>query len=97
MKILVACEYSGALRRAFRNKGHDAWSCDLLPSDDKSEHHLRTDVLTVLQGQWDMLLAFPPCTDLCVSGARWFPEKRASGAQQKSVDFLCGLLCHLSS
>lgn len=71
MRILVACEFSGVVRRAFRAKGHDAWSCDLLPSEDNSEFHIQDDVLGILEDGWDMLLAFPPCTYLCSSGLHW--------------------------
>lgn len=70
MKILVACEQSGVVRDAFRAKGHDAWSCDILPSADMRFHHQR-DVLELLKEPWDMLIGFPPCTHLSLSGARW--------------------------
>ena len=86
MRVLVACESSGVVRRAFRALGHDAWSCDLLPAEDGGEHH-EGDAINILRGDWDMILAFPPCTNLCVSGARWFPAKRANGDQQRSVAF----------
>ena len=71
MKVLVACEFSGAVREAFRSKGHDAWSCDLLPAEDDSPHHIQGDVLNVLDQEWDLMIAHPPCTYLTVSGARW--------------------------
>lgn len=71
MKILIACEYSGRVREAFRNKGHDAWSCDLLPSEDGSEFHIQGDVTELLNQDWDMLIAHPPCTRLANSGVRW--------------------------
>ena len=89
MRVLVACEESGAVTKAFRNKGHDAYSCDILPtSSDRPEWHIQGDVRELLQPYaWDMIIAFPPCTDLCVSGARWFKEKQKSGQQQKSIDF----------
>lgn len=81
MKILIACEYSGVVRRAFRDRGHDAWSCDILPSADDSLYHLQGDVLTVLNEgvhgipeEWDMMIAHPPCTYLCNSGVRWMTE-----------------------
>ena len=93
MRVLVACEFSGVVRRAFRTLGHDAWSCDILPAEDGSAFHLQKDILSVLgetHRRWDMLIGFPPCTDLCVSGARWFKEKQKSGEQQKSIRFfLC--------
>lgn len=73
MKILIACETSGTVRNAFLNRGHDAWSCDVLPSDDLTNRHIRDDVLEVLKMEsWDMLMvAHPPCTRLCNSGVRW--------------------------
>lgn len=73
MKILVACEYSGRVREAFRKLGHDAWSCDLLPSDDNSPYHIQGNVLNYLyECDWDMMIAHPPCTFLAVAGASWF-------------------------
>ncbi len=86
MRILVACEYSGRVRDAFRAKGHDAISCDILPTE-RPGPHIQGDVLPVLSEQWDMILAFPPCTHLAVSGARYFAAKRADGRQQASIDF----------
>lgn len=74
VKILVACEYSGTVRDAFRRRGHDAVSCDLLASD-RPGHHRQCDVLKILDEGWDMMIAHPPCTHLAVSGARWFKEK----------------------
>ena len=71
MKILVACEYSGRVREAFRKLGHDAWSCDLLPSDDNSPYHITGDVLEQLDKGWDMMIAHPPCTYLSNSGVSW--------------------------
>ena len=87
MRILIACEYSGVVREAFRARGHDAISCDLLPADDNSQHHYTGDVMDILHDSWDMVIAFPPCTDLAVSGAAWFAEKRKDGRQQASIDF----------
>lgn len=88
MKILVACEFSGEVRRAFRASGHGAWSCDLLPAEDGSEHHFQCDWRQAYaEVQPELVIAFPPCTDLCVSGARWFAEKRADGRQQRAIDF----------
>lgn len=75
MKILIACEESGVVRRAFRRRDHDAISCDLMPSADSSEHHMQCDVRDLLGMKWDMIIAFPPCTHLCVSGARWWKTK----------------------
>ncbi len=73
MKVLIACETSGTVRNAFLNRGHDAWSCDVLPSDDLTNRHIQDDVLEVLKMEsWDMLMvAHPPCTRLCNSGVRW--------------------------
>lgn len=71
MRVLVACEYSGKVREAFRSKGHDAWSCDLLPADDGSPYHIQGDVLEILNDGWDLLIGHPPCTYLCNSGVSW--------------------------
>jgi hypothetical protein len=75
MRILVACESSGTVREAFRAKGHEAWSCDLLPADDGSLFHLQGDARDLLRDGWDMLIAHPPCTRLTVSGVRWLHER----------------------
>jgi hypothetical protein len=92
MRVLVACEFSGIVREAFRCRGHDAWSCDLLPAEDGSEYHLQADVLDVLDGgeHWDLMIAHPPCTHLAVSGARWFKEKRTE--QEAALAFVARLL-----
>ena len=90
MKVLVACEYSGRVREAFRELGHDAWSCDLLPSDDNSEFHIQGDVLEILNNGWDLMIAHPPCTHLAVSGARWFKDKQVE--QQEALEFVRQLL-----
>lgn len=89
MRVLVACEFSGTVRDAFRARGHDAWSCDLEPADG---HHFQCDVIGLLSRSWDLMVAHPPCTDLSVSGARWFKEKRADGRQQKAVEFFMALV-----
>jgi site-specific DNA-cytosine methylase len=91
MRILVACEFSGVVRDAFRARGHEAYSCDLLPSADMT-HHLYTDVTRpeVWSRQWDLVIAFPPCTHLAVSGARWFKDKQAE--QAKAIDFVRWLM-----
>lgn len=87
MDILVACEYSGIVRDAFIAKGHNVLSCDLLATEQPGPH-IQGDVREILRGgQWDMVIAFPPCTDLCASSARYFAQKRADGRQQKSIDF----------
>lgn len=92
MRVLVGCEYSGKVRQAFRNLGHDAWSCDLLPSDDGSKYHIQNDVILLLNDGWDLAIFHPPCTHLAVSGARHFAAKKASGVQQAALDFVQILL-----
>ena len=86
LRVLVACEYSGAVRNAFRELGHYAWSCDLLEAEDSSEYHLQGDVRDYLNDVWDILIAHPPCTHLAVSGARWFKEKQAE--QKEALEFV---------
>jgi len=83
VRVLVACEYSGAVRDAFTALGHDAMSCDLLPSETAGNHY-QGDVRDVIGGGWDTMIAFPPCTHLCVSGARWFKDKQAEQAEALS-------------
>lgn len=90
--MLVACEYSGTVRDAFRAKGHDAWSCDLLPTDGDPEYHYQGDVFGIIGDGWDLMIAHPPCTHLAVSGARHFAEKRADGRQQAALAFVQRLL-----
>lgn len=90
MRVLVACEYSGTVRDAFRAMGHDAWSCDLLPTEVDGPH-IVGDVLSVLGDGWDLMIAHPPCTHLAVSGARWFPEKRKDGRQKSGIDLFMAL------
>jgi hypothetical protein len=85
MKILVACELSGRVRQALCKRGHDAWSCDLLPSEIPGKH-IQDDVTEHLEG-WDMIIAHPYCTHTAVSGARYFREKIEDGRQQKAIDF----------
>lgn len=88
MKVLLACEESQAVCIEFRERGHEAYSCDILPcSGGHPEWHLQTDVLEVLKLDWDMVIAFPPCTHLAVSGARHFEQKRKDGRQQQGIDF----------
>jgi len=86
MNILIACEESGKVREAFRLLGHNAWSCDIQPSRIPG-HHYQKDIRDVLGLPWDMMIAFPPCTDLAVSGSRWFKEKQKDGRQKASIDF----------
>jgi len=91
MRVLVACEFSGIVRDAFRELGHDAWSCDLLPSE-KPGKHFKDDIQSVLwfgPKHWDLMIAFPPCTHLCVSGARWFADKQPE--QQQAIGFFMQL------
>ena len=85
MRVLVACEFSGIVRDTFRARGHDAWSCDLLPCEGDPQFHIQADVLSLFGQHWDLLVAFPPCTHLCVSGARWFGNKQSE--QQQAIGF----------
>lgn len=100
MRVLIACEFSGIVREAFRKRGHDAWSLDLLPAEDKSKYHFYDYDLTIgplydemLQlnnhGIWDLIVAFPPCTHLAVSGARWFKDKQYE--QQAAIRFVLSI------
>ena len=91
MRVLVACEFSGVVREAFAARGHDAWSCDLLPSEIPGQH-IVGDVRMVLDNDppWDLMIAHPPCTHLAVSGARWFASKRAE--QESALRFVADLL-----
>ena len=91
MKVLIACEFSGIVRDAFIAKGHDAVSCDLLPTE-RPGPHIQGDVLAVLDDGWDMMIAHPPCTHLAGSGARWWKEKQADGRQQAGIDFFMRLI-----
>ena len=86
MKVLVACEFSGVVRDAFLTRGHDAMSCDLLPTEAPGPHY-QGDVRDILGDGWDLMIAHPPCTNLAASGARWFPEKVADGRQTEGVEF----------
>jgi site-specific DNA-cytosine methylase len=94
VRVLVACEYSGVVREAFRARNHDAWSCDLLPAEDNSPWHYQGDVRDMLgRGfgwEWDLMIAHPPCTHLAVSGARWFKDKVEE--QAEALDFVRMLL-----
>lgn len=91
MRVLIACEFSGIVRDAFVSRGHDAWSCDLLDTESPGPH-IMGDVLAVLDRGWDLMIAHPPCTHLCSSGARWFHEKRADGRQQEAIDFFMAMV-----
>jgi site-specific DNA-cytosine methylase len=92
MRVLVACEYSATVRDAFRVRGHDAWSCDLLPTEGAPDWHFQDSLEHILCGwrgnTFDLIIAHPPCTHLAVSGARHFAEKRADGRQQDALDFV---------
>jgi len=85
MRILIACEFSGIVRQAFIERGHDAISCDLLPSE-KGGKHYTGDVRNILCDKWDMMIAHPPCTHLAVSGARWFKDKKKE--QKEALEFV---------
>jgi hypothetical protein len=88
MRVLVACEFSGTVRRAFRGEGHDAWSCDILPAEDGSEHHYQDDVRDVIRcTQWDLMVGHPPCTRLANSGVRWLHERDLWPELDEAVDF----------
>lgn len=92
MRVLVACEYSGIVRDAFAERGHDAWSCDILDSESEG-NHIRGDALEQLHKGWDMMIAHPPCTHLSVSGARWFTEgKKPMYLREKALDFVQQLM-----
>lgn len=89
MRVLVACEFSGIVRDAFAARGHDAWSCDLLPTE-RPGNHIQGDVLDILDDGWDMMIAHPPCTHLATSGARYFHIKR--NLQESALDFVIALM-----
>lgn len=89
MKILIACEFSGIVREAFNSIGHEAWSCDLLPTEIPG-NHIQGNVLDILNEGWDLMIAHPPCTHLAVSGARWFKDKRQE--QIEALEFVHKLL-----
>lgn len=90
MKVLIACEFSGVVRDAFLARGHDAWSCDLLPSESETTpcRHYQCDVLDVIGFGWDMMIAFPPCTHLSSSGAVYWKQKKKDGRQQAAIEFV---------
>lgn len=91
MKVLIACEYSGAVRDEFIKLGHDAMSCDLLPTDVPGPHY-QGNVFDIINDGWDMMIAFPPCTHLALSGAPHFEKKRQDGRQQEALDFVKALM-----
>ena len=90
VRVLVACEYSAAVRDAFRARGFDAWSCDLLPTEGDPRWHIQGDAIEATRNHhWDLLIAHPPCTHLAVSGARWFKDKQVE--QQEALGFVADL------
>jgi len=91
LRVLIACEFSGTVRRAFRALGHDAHSCDLLPAEDGSDNHIQLDArIAAINWDWDLMICHPPCTHLAVSGARWFKEKAKE--QEEALQFVRDLL-----
>jgi hypothetical protein len=91
VRVLIGCEMSGVVRRAFRALGHDAWSCDLLPAEDESPYHMQEDVRVVVAARrWDLAIFHPPCTHLCVSGARWWKDKQEE--QAEALEFVRELM-----
>lgn len=91
MRVLIACEFSGTVRRAFRSLGHDAYSCDLLPAEDGSDNHIQLDArIAAINWDWDLMICHPPCTHLAVIGARWFKEKAKE--QEEALQFVRDLL-----
>lgn len=90
MRVLVACEFSGIVRDAFMALGHDAWSCDVLPTEQRLGNHYDGDVLGILDREWDLMIAHPPCTHLAVSGARWFKDKQQE--QTEALQFVRALM-----
>ena len=91
MRVLVACEFSGVVRRAFRALGHDAWSCDLLPAEDGSEYPYQGDVLYWDSGPWDLMIAHPPCTYLSRAGARWWKAPGRAELADRAAMFVYAL------
>ncbi len=87
MRVLVACEYSGRVRQAFRDRGHDAWSCDLLPAEDDRAFHIQGDVRPLLRERWDIVIAHPTCTRLTNSGVRWLHERQLWKELEQAAEF----------
>jgi len=99
IKVLIACEYSGIVRDAFRAKGHDAWSCDLEATESNPKYHIQGDVLKIINDGWDMMIAHPPCTFLTNAANRWLYEDCSTGTaedrhldREKAIDFFNELL-----
>jgi len=88
MKILIGCEFSQVVTQAFRLKGHDAFSCDILPGEINSKWHYQEDIIPLLAEKWDMICAFPPCTHLSKAGAHLWKQKQANGLQQDAFEFV---------
>jgi len=91
VRVLVACEFTGNVRRAFRALGHDAWSCDLLPAEDGSPYHYKGDVLAQLNGGWNLMVAHPPCTYLSRAGARWWKDPARGALADQAAEFVFAL------
>ena len=92
MRVIVGCEFSQVVTRAFRDKGHEAYSCDLLPTEGNPAWHFQEDILELLKRErFDLAIFHPPCTHLAVSGARWFKDKKAE--QEEALSFVEALLC----
>jgi len=92
-KVLVACEFSGVVRRAFRRQGYDAWSCDILPAEDGSKYHIQGDVMDVLDDGWDLMIAHPPCTYLANSGVSWlYRQEGRWDSMKEGAQFFKSLL-----
>lgn len=87
MKALIACEFTGTVRRAFRRAGIEAWSCDILPAEDASPYHFQCDAREVLGFNWDILIAHPPCTRLTLAGVRWLHERNLWGELDEACEF----------
>lgn len=91
MRVLVACEYSGIVREAFKARGHDAWSCDILPTEIEGQH-IQGDVLNIINDGWDLMIAHPPCTRLCNSGVCWLDKRNLWDEMNAAAAFFCQFL-----
>lgn len=90
MRVLVACEYSGTVRDAFIERGHDAMSCDILPTESPGPHY-QGSVLDILTNGWDLIVAHPPCDHLTSAGAAYWPDKQRDGRQQTAIEFVLSI------
>ena len=90
MRVIVGCEFSQVVTKAFRDRGHDAYSCDLLPGEINKDWHFQCDIRDILNDKWDLGIFHPPCTHLAVSGARWFKDKKVE--QAEALEFVRLLL-----